>query len=128
MSPQRTGIATSARRNAADFDPLAALDGLRSDAGLCRARTGGTVAFAGQDPILPAAHRLRACLGIALMANAVAAVAFHRHQGGSRQDLEPDLRQANHGFSLDFYPGAAICPRPLLPSPSATGSRPPRPY
>ena len=44
---------------------------------------------------MPAAHRLGACIGIPIMANAVAAVAFHRHRGGPVQDLELDLRQAS---------------------------------
>ena len=55
-----------------------------------------SVSFAGQDPILPATHRLGACIGIPIMAGAVAAVAFHRQRGGPAQDLELDLRQAVH--------------------------------
>jgi crotonobetainyl-CoA:carnitine CoA-transferase CaiB-like acyl-CoA transferase len=57
------------------------------------------VAFAGEDPILPAAHRLGACIGVPMMAAAVAAVALHRHRGGPRQNLELDLRQAVHGIN-----------------------------
>ncbi|HEX4012016.1 MAG TPA: CoA transferase [Solirubrobacteraceae bacterium] len=78
------------------FDPLAALDALLSDVGLSSAASGGGVAFAGQDPILPAAHRLAACISIPMMASAVAAVAFHRQRGGPSQDLGLDLRQAVH--------------------------------
>jgi hypothetical protein len=44
-----TGIPTRAQR----FDPLAALDGLLSEAGLVAAETGGAVSFAGQDPAAP---------------------------------------------------------------------------
>ena len=51
---------------------------------------------------MPAAHRLGACIGIPIMANAVAAAAFHRHRGGPGQDLELDLRQAIHSIN----PGA----------------------
>ena len=40
-----------------DFDPVDALDDLLSDVSLSRTETGGSVAFAGEDPILPAAHR-----------------------------------------------------------------------
>jgi crotonobetainyl-CoA:carnitine CoA-transferase CaiB-like acyl-CoA transferase len=101
MSPQATGIFPAAAP-AATFDPLAALDDLLSEVGLSAAQTGGTVSFAGQDPIVPAAHRLGACIGVPLMAGAVAAVAFHRHRGGPAQDLALDLRQAVHGIN----PGA----------------------
>jgi crotonobetainyl-CoA:carnitine CoA-transferase CaiB-like acyl-CoA transferase len=81
------------------FDLFAALDDLLLDVGLSSAEAGGTVAFAGEDPIVPAAHRLGACIGIPMMAAAVGAVAFHRHRGGPRQDLELDLRQAVHGIN-----------------------------
>jgi crotonobetainyl-CoA:carnitine CoA-transferase CaiB-like acyl-CoA transferase len=97
-----TGAHTRAKNRAAEFDPLAALDDLLSDVGLSTAETGGTVSFAGQDPILPAAHRLGACIGIPIMASAVAAVALHRRRGGPAQDLALDLRQAVHGIN----PGA----------------------
>jgi crotonobetainyl-CoA:carnitine CoA-transferase CaiB-like acyl-CoA transferase len=113
-----TDLPTRARPDAAGFDPLAALDDLLSDVGLCAAETGATVSFAGQDPILPATHRLGACIGIPIMASAVAAVAFHRHRGGPAQDLALDLRQAVHGIN----PGAfwhptlngELAPHPLV--------------
>jgi len=92
-------IPSRARHTGASFEPLAALDKLLSDVGLTSAAAGGTVSFAGQDPIVPAAHRLGAGIGIPIMANAVAAVAFHRHRGGPAQDLELDLRQAVHGIN-----------------------------
>jgi predicted hotdog family 3-hydroxylacyl-ACP dehydratase len=79
MSPQDTDIFPAARPAAA-FDPLTALDDLLSTVSLTRAATGGAVSIAGQDPILPAAHRLGACIGIPIMAGAVAAVAFHRNR------------------------------------------------
>jgi crotonobetainyl-CoA:carnitine CoA-transferase CaiB-like acyl-CoA transferase len=118
MSRQDTDIFAPALRDANAFDPLAALDGLLSDVGLTRAATGGTVSFAGQDPIVPAAHRLGACIGIPIMAGAVAAVAFHRRRGGPAQDLGLDLRQAVHGVT----PGAfwhptlngEVAPHPLV--------------
>jgi crotonobetainyl-CoA:carnitine CoA-transferase CaiB-like acyl-CoA transferase len=97
-----TGIRTSAPHTVPAFDPLAALDALLCDVGLSSTDTGGRTRFTGQDPILPAAHRLGACIGIPIMANAVAAVAFHRQRGGPAQDLELDLRQAVHGIN----PGA----------------------
>jgi len=76
------------------FDPLIALDDLLTTADLVREAAGGAVSIAGQDPIVPSVHRLGACIGIPVMAAAVAAVAFHRHRGGPGQDLELDLRQA----------------------------------
>jgi crotonobetainyl-CoA:carnitine CoA-transferase CaiB-like acyl-CoA transferase len=117
MSPQGTGVATP-RRNGTAFDPLAALELLLSGAGLATAQTGGSVSFAGQDPILPAAHRLGACIGIPLMAGAIAAVALHRRRGGPAQDLGLDLREAVHGIT----PGAfwhptlngELAPHPLV--------------
>ena len=100
------------------FDPLAALDALLSDVELSRTEAGAVVSFSGQDPILPASHRLGACISIPVMAGAVAAVAFHRWRGGSPQDLELDLRQAVHSIN----PGAfwhptlngEIAPHPLV--------------
>ena len=84
------------------FDPMGALAGVLSDVGLSRTEIGCAVSFAGQDPILPAAHRLGACIGVPLMAGAVAANAFHRHRGGPAQELHLDLRQAVHTIN----PGA----------------------
>ncbi len=114
MSPQDAALAA---RTAA-FDPLTALDDLLSTLGLDRAAAGGAVSITGQDPILPSVYRLGACIGIPIMAAAVAAVAFHRHRGGPGQDLELDLRQAIHGIN----PGAfwhptlngAPAPHPLV--------------
>jgi crotonobetainyl-CoA:carnitine CoA-transferase CaiB-like acyl-CoA transferase len=98
------------------FDPLAALDELLSGVDLSRTEAETSVSFAGKDPILPAAHRLGACIGIPIMAGAVAAVAFHRQRGGPAQDLELDLRQAVHSIN----PGAFW--RPTL-----NGERAPHP-
>src|ERR1700683_4730789 len=100
------------------FDPLESLDQLLSDVGLSRTEAGASVSFAGEDPIVPAAHRLGACIGIPLMAGAVSAVAFHRRRGGPGQDLHLDLRQAVHTIN----PGAfwhptlngEIAPHPLI--------------
>jgi crotonobetainyl-CoA:carnitine CoA-transferase CaiB-like acyl-CoA transferase len=97
-----TGIAATARHIGPAVDPLAALDTLLSDVGLASTATGGNISFAGRDPIVPATHRLGACIGIPIMANAVAAVAFHRQRGGPAQELALDLRQAVHGIN----PGA----------------------
>jgi crotonobetainyl-CoA:carnitine CoA-transferase CaiB-like acyl-CoA transferase len=112
MSPLAPGARDS------DVDPLTAVDNLLSDVGLSRAEAGTSVSFAGQDPIVPAKHRLGACIGAPLMAGAVAAVAFHRHRGGPTQDLHLDLRQAVHTIN----PGAfwhptlngEMAPHPLI--------------
>jgi crotonobetainyl-CoA:carnitine CoA-transferase CaiB-like acyl-CoA transferase len=85
-----------------EFAPLAALDNLLSEVGLSRAAAGAAASFAGQDPILPAAHRLGACIGIPVMGGAVGAVAFHRLRQGPAQELSLDLRQAVHAIN----PGA----------------------
>jgi crotonobetainyl-CoA:carnitine CoA-transferase CaiB-like acyl-CoA transferase len=98
------------------FDPAIALDELLTDVGLSRPGVGGSVTFAGQDPILPAAHRLGACIGVPLMASALAAVTFHRHRGGPSQDLHLDLRQAVHSIN----PGAFW-------HPTLNGEPPPHP-
>jgi crotonobetainyl-CoA:carnitine CoA-transferase CaiB-like acyl-CoA transferase len=100
------------------FDPLNALDELLSCVGLDRTATGGSVSFVGEDPIVPAAHRLGACIGVPLMAAAVATVGLHRLRGGPGQDLHLDLRQAVHTIN----PGAfwhptlngELAPHPLL--------------
>jgi crotonobetainyl-CoA:carnitine CoA-transferase CaiB-like acyl-CoA transferase len=101
-----------------EFDPVTAVDNLLREVGLSRSEAGGAVSFAGQDPIVPSAHRLGACIGVPLMAGAVAAVAFHRHRSGPSQDLDLDLRQAVHTIN----PGAfwhptlngEMAPHPLL--------------
>jgi crotonobetainyl-CoA:carnitine CoA-transferase CaiB-like acyl-CoA transferase len=105
-------------RTATAFDALAALDDLLSTVGLSRAETGGAVSFAGEDPIVPAAHRLGACIGIPMMANAVAALALHQHRGGPEQDVELDLRQAVHSINpgVFWHPtlNAEPAPHPLV--------------
>jgi crotonobetainyl-CoA:carnitine CoA-transferase CaiB-like acyl-CoA transferase len=88
---------------ATNLDPVAALDNLLSDVGLSTADAGGKVTFAGTDPILPARHRMGACIGIPIMGNAVAAAALLRHRGGPAQDLHIDLRQAVHHVNPHAY-------------------------
>ncbi len=86
-------------QHTAVFDHTATLEELLACVGLDRAQTGGSVRFAGEDPILPAAHRLGACIGIPLMANAVVATVLHRLRGGPAQNLDLDLRQAVHSIN-----------------------------
>jgi len=102
MSRHDVDLSAPPQQAGAAFDALTALDQLLAVVGLDAVAAGGTVSFAGQDPILSAAHRMGACIGIPLMANAVAAVALHRLRGGPAQDLHLDLRQAVHGIT----PGA----------------------
>jgi crotonobetainyl-CoA:carnitine CoA-transferase CaiB-like acyl-CoA transferase len=101
-----------------EFEPLPALDELLSHVGLSRSEAAATVSFTGRDPILPAAHRLGACIGIPIMAAAVAAVAFHRQRGGPAQDLELDLRQAIHSINPGAFWRPTLngepAPHPLL--------------
>jgi len=85
-----------------EFNATAALDDLLADVGLSIADSGGRVSFAGQDPIIPARHRLGAAIGIPMMGNAVAAVAMHRRRGGPGQDLHLDLRQAAHHINPSY--------------------------
>jgi hypothetical protein len=84
------------------FNATAALDNLLADVGLSVADAGGRVTFAGQDPIIPARHRLGAAVGIPMMGNAVAAAAMHRRRGGQGQDLHLDLRQAVHHINPSY--------------------------
>lgn len=84
------------------FDPLDALDQLLDEVGLSRHEAGATVSFVGRDPIVASRLRLGACIGVPLMAGAVAAVAVHRQRGGPAQELQLDLRQAIHTIN----PGA----------------------
>jgi crotonobetainyl-CoA:carnitine CoA-transferase CaiB-like acyl-CoA transferase len=100
------------------FDPLTPLEELLSTVGLSSAKTGGSVSFAGEDPVVPAAHRLGACIGIPMMANAVAALALHRLRGGPAQDLELDLREAVHSINPSAFWQPTIngepAPHPLV--------------
>ena len=67
---------------------------------------------------MAAVHRLGACIGVPLMAAAVAAVALHRQRGGPAQDLSLDLRQAVHGINPDAFWHSTIngepAPHPLV--------------
>jgi crotonobetainyl-CoA:carnitine CoA-transferase CaiB-like acyl-CoA transferase len=107
-----------ARLNPHAFDPVTALDDLLCGVGLSRADAGADVSFTGQDPILPAAHRLGSCIGIPLMASAVGAVAFHRQRHGPAQTLSLDLRQAVHSINPGAFWHPTLngepAPHPLL--------------
>jgi crotonobetainyl-CoA:carnitine CoA-transferase CaiB-like acyl-CoA transferase len=83
-----------------------ALEGLLAEVGLSVEDAGGRVSFAGSDPILPAKHRLGACIAVPLLANAVGAAAIWRTRTERGQDLHVDLRQAIHQVS----PGSRFAP------------------
>jgi crotonobetainyl-CoA:carnitine CoA-transferase CaiB-like acyl-CoA transferase len=110
------GVATAAGWES--FDPVAVLDQLLSVVDLSRRQSGTEVTFAGSDPIVASAHRLGACIGVPIMANAVAAVALHRLRGGPAQSLHLDLRQAVHGVApIAFWRptlNGEVAPHPLL--------------
>ncbi len=112
MTDQATGPDVTA------LDLVSALNDLMANLGLSTENTGGSVSFAGQDPIVAARHRLGACIGIPLMAAAVTAVTLHRHRGGPAQDLHLDLRQAVHGITPHafWHPTLAgeMPPHPLV--------------
>jgi crotonobetainyl-CoA:carnitine CoA-transferase CaiB-like acyl-CoA transferase len=118
MSPAHNISASTPEPRNGALDAQVALDDLLADVGLSRAGAGAVVSLTGQDPILPAAHRLGACIAIPIMAGAVAAVAFHRHRRGPGQHLSLDLRQAVHAIN----PGAfwhptlngEMAPHPLV--------------
>src|SRR5271168_1253817 len=84
------------------FNPTVALNELLAEVDLSAADAGGQVSFAGQDPIIPARHRLGAAIGTPMLGNAVAAAAMHRQRGGPGQDLHLDLRQAVHHINPSF--------------------------
>jgi crotonobetainyl-CoA:carnitine CoA-transferase CaiB-like acyl-CoA transferase len=118
MSPAHGASPSTPALRQGEFDPMTALDDLLSEVGISRAEAGAVVSLKGHDPILPSPHRLGACIGIPIMAGAVAAVAFHRQRRGTGQHLKLDLRQAVHGIN----PGAfwhptlngETAPHPLL--------------
>ncbi len=84
------------------FEPLTVLEDLLGDVGLSAADAGGSVRFAGADPILQSRLRLAAGIGIPTMACAVAAAAIWRLRTGRGQDLDLDLRQAIHQITPHF--------------------------
>jgi crotonobetainyl-CoA:carnitine CoA-transferase CaiB-like acyl-CoA transferase len=79
-----------------EFDPNLHLEQLLAPLGLASADAGGTVSFAGRDPIVADKVRLGASIGLPMMACAVGAAALHRIRNGVGQDLQVDLRQAIH--------------------------------
>lgn len=71
-----------------------ALDGLLTSLGLSRSDTGGTLEFAGCDPIAATRHHYGAASAAAIAAEAVGVATYWTMRGGSGQDLKIDLRRA----------------------------------
>ena len=65
-------------------------------------RYGGTITFAGRDPLFPSAVRLGSAFALSAMAAAVGAAAIWRMRTGRSQDLSIDLRRAAHGINPEF--------------------------
>ena len=74
--------------------------------GVTPADTGGTITFAGHDPLFPSVVRLGSAFALSAMAAAVGAAAIWRMRTGQGQDLFIDLRKAAHGINpeLTFHP------------------------
>jgi hypothetical protein len=68
--------------------------------------TGGTITFAGRDPLFPSVVGLGSVFALSAMAAAVGAAAVWRMRTGQGQDLFIDLRKAAHGINpeLTFHP------------------------
>jgi|HubBroStandDraft_1064217.scaffolds.fasta_scaffold43628_2 crotonobetainyl-CoA:carnitine CoA-transferase CaiB-like acyl-CoA transferase len=78
------------------------LAGLLAGTGVSPAETGGTITFAGRDPLFPSAVRLGSAFALSAMAAAVGAAAIWRMRTGRGQDLSIDLRKAAHGINPEF--------------------------
>ena len=89
-------------------DLPAQLSGLLSGTGVDPADTGGTITFAGRDPLFPSAVRLGSAFALSAMAAAVGAAAIWRMRTGQGQDLSIDLRKASHGINPELTFGPTI--------------------
>jgi len=75
-------------------DLLNVVDGLLQEAGLHRRDFGGTITFAGMDPIRPT-HIKVGCASAAISgANAIASAIIWKYRSGENQDIHVDLRKA----------------------------------
>ena len=78
------------------------LASLLAGTGVSPADTGGTITFAGRDPLFPSAVRLGSAFALSAMSAAVGAAAIWRMRTGRGQDLSIDLRKAAHGINPEF--------------------------
>lgn len=83
-------------------DPDRELAQVLATVGLTSCSAGGSVTFAGKDPILKSPWPLATMGGVALMAKAVAVANLWRHRTGEGQDLTLDLRRVPHRL-CPFY-------------------------
>lgn len=81
------------------FDIDAAFGEFIAGIGLNPDQTGGTISFAGEDPIFDSPHRIGACIAIPMMGAAAGAAAVWALRTGRGQDLSIDLRKAIHGVN-----------------------------
>ena len=81
-----------------DFDLHGGVNDVLKDVGMSTADSGGSLAFYGQDPIIPSPHRFGSMAAIALTAKAVAVAALWRDRTGEGQDIEVDVRKALRRF------------------------------
>ena len=75
-------------------DLLGVVDGLLEEIGLDRRDTGGSVTFAGLDPLRPTVLKTGAASAAIAAANSIASAILWRHRGGEGQDIHVDLRKA----------------------------------
>ncbi|WP_345499019.1 CoA transferase [Nocardia callitridis] len=98
------------------FDPHAEFAEVLAGIGMRPEDTGGTVEFAGADPIVPSTLRLGAASAIGLATKSAAIAKLSRVRGGAGQDISVDLRTAIHRLcpfhegrweKLNGYPAGA---------------------
>lgn len=75
-------------------DLLGVVDGLLEEMGLDRRDSGGTVTFAGLDPLRPTVLKVGAAAASIATAGAIASAILWRQRGGEGQDIHVDLRKA----------------------------------
>jgi len=75
-------------------DLLKVLDGLLEEAGLNRKDLGGTLTFAGMDPIRPTGLKVGSAAAAITGANAVASSLIWKMRSGEGQEIHIDLRKA----------------------------------
>jgi crotonobetainyl-CoA:carnitine CoA-transferase CaiB-like acyl-CoA transferase len=90
------------KSTAVECDLPLQLASLLAGTGVSPADTGGTITFAGRDPLFPSAVRLGSAFALSAVAAAVGAAAIWRMRTGQGQDLSVDLRKAAHGINPEF--------------------------
>ena len=95
-------------KTSSDENLPAQLACLLAGTGVDPADTGGTITFAGCEPLFPSAVRLGSVFALSAMAAAVGAAAIWRMRTGRGQDLFIDLRRASHGINPELTFGPTI--------------------